>query len=76
MKVLLGGDFNPSSTRVHAWAFNLFPYDIESNLAKRLSLKPEDATLYRSAVYLFKEWTNMYMNNRQLSDENRYIFER
>lgn len=54
VKVLLGGDFNPSTTRVHAWAFNLFPYDIESNLAKRLSLKSEDATLYRSAVYLFK----------------------
>jgi len=28
VKVELGGDFNERKTRIHAWAFKFFPYDI------------------------------------------------
>jgi hypothetical protein len=32
--------------------------------------------VFRSTLFNFTQWKNIYLSNRQLSDENRYIMER
>lgn len=74
--VELGGDFNKQKTRIHAWAFKFFPYDLQGIITDRLSSKNNFTTLFSSTHFNFAEWKNIYLSNRQLSDENRYIMER
>jgi hypothetical protein len=75
VQVAIGGDFNKSKTRVHAWAFKFFPYDLHSLITERLSSKSQ-INQFRSNNFSFAAWKNIYLSNRQLSDENRYIMER
>mmetsp|Transcript_39409 Transcript_39409/g.37883 ORF Transcript_39409/g.37883 Transcript_39409/m.37883 type:complete len:93 (-) Transcript_39409:3368-3646(-) len=59
--------------RVHAWAFQFLP----SSLFNRLTKKIQSNLHQRQTGELeFGMWQNFYLSNRELSDENRYIYER
>jgi hypothetical protein len=73
--VAIGGDFNPKKTRIHAWAFKFFPYDIQASLTAKLGSQSH-LNLFSSTIFNFASWNNIFLSNRQLSDENRYIMER
>ena len=60
---------------VHAWAFKFYPYDLSATLTDKLSQR-KSLSLFQSTLFNFAQWKNIYLSNRQLSDENRYIMER
>lgn len=71
--VAVGGVYNPAKARVHAWAFKFFPYDTYGTLTEKFGSK---SSAFSSTLFNFTEWKNIYLSNRTLSDENRYIMER
>jgi len=74
--VAVGGVFNPAKTRVHAWAFKFFPYDIYTALTEKFGSNGKGVSIFASTLFNFTQWKNLYLSNRTLSDENRYIMER
>lgn len=73
----LGGDFDQKEARIHAWAFNLCPYDLNRQVTGNLMLNNAKIfTDINPKLFSYGQFENMYLNNRQMSDENRYIFER
>jgi hypothetical protein len=75
VQVSVGGDYNLNKARIHAWAFKYFPYDLQTAVTDKLGSK-QQLSLFRSTHFDFAEWKNIYLSNRQMSDENRYIMER
>ena len=75
VQVTIGGDYNLKKTRIHAWAFKYFPYDLQSAVTDKLGSK-QQISLLSSNLFNFAQWKNIYLSNRQMSDENRYIMER
>lgn len=75
VSVAVGGDYNKKKCRVHAWAFKFFPYDLHSALTEKLG-QQKSVGILSSTLFNFSTWKNIYLSNRQLSDENRYIMER
>lgn len=70
----IGGDYNSKHARVHAWAFKFFPESLEEKITDKLgssSLQTRGVN-----VFGFAYWDNIFLSNRQLSDENRYVMER
>lgn len=55
------------------WAFQFFPTSIAKSLTKKLKRKE---ALFEKSIFGFGSWSNFYLSNRQLSDENRYVMER
>eukprot|EP00347_Sterkiella_histriomuscorum_P021579 403333486 len=74
VKVQLGGDFNQQNARIHAWAFQFFPTNLQQLVTDKLGFQPIMSILGRQ--FNFAQWKNIYLSNRALSDENRYILER
>ena len=61
--VNLGGDYNQKKTRVHAWAFKFFPYDLYGNLTEKLGLR-QQLSIFSSNHFNFTNWKNIYLSNR------------
>jgi hypothetical protein len=74
--VAVGGVYNPAKTRVHAWAFKFFPYDTYAALTEKFGSNGRGVSTFASTLFNFTQWKNLYLSNRTLSDENRYIMER
>lgn len=74
IKVTLGGEYNPKSARIHVWAFNFNQCDLTGALIEKFNHSGKTQVL--QTAFPFKQWKNMFMNNRVMGDENRYIFER
>jgi hypothetical protein len=74
--VQVGGDYNQKRCRVHAWAFKFFPCDVYGGITNRLGSSNKVSGVFKSTLFNFAQWKNLYLSNRQLSDENRYIMER
>ena len=71
----MGGVYNPAKARVHAWAFKFFPYDTYATLTEKFG-SSKGVSTFASTLFNFTQWKNLYLSNRTLSDENRYIMER
>lgn len=74
--MVVGGGFNTATTRVHAWAFKFFPYDLERALTQPMDHQRHAGINFKADAFLLSKWRNLYLNNRRMGDENRYIFER
>ena len=61
---------------MHAWAFKFYPYDLKSCITDKLGQISPEMRIFGPMNFPFALWKNMYLSNRMLSDENRYIMER
>jgi hypothetical protein len=71
----VGGVYNPAKARVHAWAFKFFPYDTYAALTEKFGSN-KSVSIFSSTILNLTSCNNLYLSNRTLSDENRYIMER
>ena len=74
--VKVGGDYNGKRCRVHAWAFKFYPNNVQEGITGRLAGSNQVSGVFRSTLFNFTQWKNIYLSNRTLSDENRYYMER
>jgi hypothetical protein len=73
--VSLGGEYDKKYLpRLHVWALNFTQSDLAKCITEKFNHQP--FTQVFQTQFPFKQWENMYLNNRQMGDENRYIFER
>ncbi len=70
-----GGSFAPEKLRFHVWAFTFYPYALDSQLLQSLNHLNHGA-LFKTELFPILNQRAMYLDQRTLGDENRYIIER
>lgn len=72
LDVTPGGSFTPNKVRFHVWAFTFFPYALQAALTKSL----EHQLPFKTELFPIISQPCIYLDQRFLGDENRYIIER
>jgi len=72
LDVTPGGSFTPNKVRFHVWAFTFFPYALQAALTKSL----EHQLPFKTELFPIISQPCIYLDQRTLGDENRYIIER